>query len=541
MSKAEYDAILVGAGLNGLIAAVVLVKAGWRVCVLERNDYLGGAIRTAQITEHGFQHELFSGVHSMFVASKAYAALKADLTTRGLQYTNTTQPTAALFPNGTSIHLSTSHKENIVEFERHAAGDGEAWSQARNTLLADLGLTAALRETDLASLSALKLVSQLHRRKGTQGTLGFLAHLLSTARVTLTRNFSSELLRGLLAPWVLHIGIGPEDQSSGYAAMLLGVLQEEYGAPMVKGGSSRLVEALVSIIIEQGGLCETSADVERILVSNGCALGVQLTTGTCLTAARAVICSVTPTQLYFRLLDRSVVPPDLLQRAGHYRYGYSAMQIHMALSEKPCWQGDKRLLQTAFLNVTRGLDAVSREVNEAQRGLLPAEPTIGCGQPIALDSSRGPDGSWIFWIQILALPAHPKGDAAGELDTGNGTWNESLRERYADRIQRQLAAHIPNLESALLKRVVQSPADLARANINLVGGHLNAGAMEVDQMLLGRPFSGYPSHRTPIKGLYHIGASTLPGPGLNAGSGWIVSQELLRMASLRKKFFFLGL
>jgi phytoene dehydrogenase-like protein len=207
------------------------------------------------------------------------------------------------------------------------------------------------------------------------------------------------------------------------------------------------------------------------------------------------------------------------------------MQIHLALSEPPAWYGDERLGRTAIVHVTSGLDGVSRAVNEAERGLLPAEATIVAGQPCAVDPSRAPDGKWIVWIQLQELPAgRVKGDAAGELDVGDGTWTENLRERYADRIVARLGRHITNLERATLGRVVLSPADLEAVNCNLVGGDIYAGSCALDQNLLWRPLPESPGHETPVDGLFHIGASTHPGPGLGAGSGYLVARELLKPA-----------
>jgi phytoene dehydrogenase-like protein len=145
-----------------------------------------------------------------------------------------------------------------------------------------------------------------------------------------------------------------------------------------------------------------------------------------------------------------------------------------------------------------------------------------------MDPSRAPEGGGILWIQLQELPWHVKGDAAGELDPGDGTWTEALRERYADRIQTRLARHIPNLESAALGRVVLSPADLEAANVNLLRGDPYAGSLSLDQNFLWRPFPAQPGHGTAVEGLYHIGASTHPGPGLGAGSGTLVAQRLLR-------------
>jgi phytoene dehydrogenase-like protein len=204
------------------------------------------------------------------------------------------------------------------------------------------------------------------------------------------------------------------------------------------------------------------------------------------------------------------------------------MQIHFALSEPPRWDGDERLNRTAIVHVTPGLDGVSRAVNEAERGLLPAEATVVAGQPLTVDPSRAPDGKGILWIQLQELPRVLKGDAAAEIDVGAGAWNDDVRERYADRIQARLARHIPNLESSILRRVALGPHDLERMNVNLRHGDPYGGALSLDQNFLWRPFPRAPGHATAVERLFHIGASTWPGPGLGAGSGTLVAHELLK-------------
>jgi phytoene dehydrogenase-like protein len=269
--------------------------------------------------------------------------------------------------------------------------------------------------------------------------------------------------------------------------------------------------------------------VERILVADGTATAVRLAGGETIRAERAVVASVTPTQLYGSLLGAGDVPDEVARAAGRYRYGRGEMQIHFALSEPPDWNGDERLARTAIVHVTPGLDGVSRAVNEAERGLLPAEATIVCGQPMAVDPSRAPEGSWIVWVQLQELPAgRVKGDAAGELDVGDGSWTEELREAYADRITERLGRHLRNLERATIRRVALSPADIAALNVNLVGGDIYGGSCALDQNLLFRPLAQAPGHATAVNRLWHIGASTHPGPGLGAGSGYLVYKELTK-------------
>jgi phytoene dehydrogenase-like protein len=523
---ADYDAIVVGSGINSLACAALLARAEWRVCVLERNDRLGGAIETAELTEPGFHHDVFSAWHPLWVGGAAHAALGDELAARGLEYLNTDQPTATLFPDGEAAFLLRTADANAAELDRHAPGDGDAWRRALREFFPNADLAFGVLGTELWSKAGVALALRAYRRLGRRGAAEFAGRMLVSSRDWLTETFASERAHGLLAPWVLHTGLGPDAAASGFMTQVIGVAVQEGGMPIPRGGGARLVDALVRLIRDRGGVCETDRDVERVVVRAGAAAGVRLAGGEELTAARAVIANVTPTQLYGRLLGDEA-PAPIAERGRRFRYGRSEMQIHFALAEPPGWEGDERLGETAIVHLTPGLDGVSRAVNEAERGLLPAEATVVVGQPLTIDPSRAPDGAGLLWIQLQELPWHVKGDAAGEIDSGDGTWTDELRERYADRIQARIARHVPNLDSAIRKRVVLSPADLQAANVNLHHGDPYSGSLALDQNFLWRPFAASPGHRTPIDRLWHIGASTHPGPGLGAGSGTLVAKQLL--------------
>jgi phytoene dehydrogenase-like protein len=528
---AAADAVFVGSGVNSLTSAALLARAGWSVTVLERNDRLGGAIRTvSDLTVPGFTHEVLSSWHPLFVGSAAYAELADDLARHGLEYLNTEHPTGSLYPDGSAAFLATSLEQNVAEFERLGAGDGAAWKAQFEQFMGSAELSFGVLSSELWSLSGLSLARSAYRKLGRRGLLAFGGETLASARDWLEATFASEGARGLLAPWVLHTGLGPDQAVSGFMTQVIGCAVQLGGMPVPKGGGILLVEALAAIVREHGGELRTGADVSRILVSNGRASAVELTSGELVTAGRAVIASVTPQQLYTRLLDRGSAPTAAVQAAEGFRYGRAGMQIHLALDEPPDWASDEheRLSKTAIVHVTPGLDGVSRAVNEAERGLLPAEATIVVGQPCAVDPGRAPEGKWIIWIQLQELPRRPRGDALGEIDVGDGTWTEALREAYADRIVARLAKQIRNLERATLARVVLSPADLEALDCNLVGGDIYAGSCALDQNLLWRPSGALPGHRTPVEGLWQIGASTHPGPGLGAGSGYLVAKELTR-------------
>jgi phytoene dehydrogenase-like protein len=507
----EHDAVVVGSGVNGLACGALLAKAGWNVRVLERNDWFGGAIKTAEITKAGYRHDVFSAWHPLWVGGPVHPQLADDLGRHGLEYLNTDFPTATCFPDGESAFLLRTADQNAAEL-------GAEWHGVLESFFPNADLAFGVLGTELWSRQGAGLALKAYRRLGRAGALGFAGQLLASARDWLEITFASERAHGLLAPWVLHTGLGPDDAASGYMAQVIAVAVQEGGMPIPRGGGSALADALVGCIREWGGTCQTGVHVSRVFAG-----GVQTADGQRIGARRAVICNVTPTQLYGELL------PGFERAAQGFRYGRSEMQIHFALSEPPAWEGDERLGQTAIVHLTPGLDGVSRAVNEAKRGLLPGEATVVVGQPLTMDPSRAPEGAGLLWVQLQELPWRVKGDAAGTLDVGDGSWTESLRERYADRIQARLERHIPNLDQKIVGRTTLSPADLQKANINFVHGDPYGGALELDQNFLWRA-----PHRTPVDGVWHVGASTHPGPGLGGGSGALVAQQLLEPALMKR-------
>ncbi len=530
---ATFDALFIGSGINSLVGAALLARDGWSVCVLERNDVAGGCIRTSSdLTLPGFTHEVLASWHPLFTGSAAYAELKDDLDRRGVTYVNTDLPTGAAFPDGSAAFITGSLEGNVTEFDRLTPGDGAAWELQFNAFMANADLSFGILSTELWSTAGLSLGRKAFRRLGRRGLLEFAGNTLVSCRDWVSGTFESEAARGVLAPWVLHTGLGPDQATSGFMTQVIGAALQLGGMPVPVGGGVRLVDALAGIVTDAGGEVRLEADVQRILVASGRATGVRLADGEVVAATRAVVANVTPTQLYGKLLGGSEAPAGVTAAATRFRYGRAEMQIHLALDEPPRWKGQdaERLARCPIVHVTPGLDGVSRAVNEAERGLLPAEATIVCGQPVALDPSRAPSGKSLLWIQLQELPAGKvKGDAAGELDTGDGTWTEDLREAYADRIVARLGESVENLGAATLKRVVISPTDLAALNMNLVGGDIYGGSCALDQNLLWRPLAEAPGHETAVARLWHIGASTHPGPGLGAGSGYLVAKELTRL------------
>ncbi|HEX2125600.1 MAG TPA: NAD(P)/FAD-dependent oxidoreductase [Thermoleophilaceae bacterium] len=521
----SVDAVVIGSGHNGLVAAAYLARAGWRVEVLERNPQPGGAVATEELTEPGFRHDTFSSWHPLFHTSAAWAELGDELRARGLEYVNAEDVvTASVAPDGAVV----AHRDPERTLEAAPAADRDAYLEDVGSLGAQMDVIGELLGTRLASPHAARLAATLARRLGVRDGLAFGARLASSARGWLESRFAGRQVSDLLAPWVLHTGLTPDDAGGGFQLLALTGALHEIGMPVVQGGSDNFVKAFVRLIEDHGGAVRTEAGVERIVVRGGRAAGVVVGAEELL-AERAVIANTTPTQLYGRLLPTSAVSPRVVAEAARFRFSDRAgTQIHLALSEPPRWRGDERLAQAPIVHVTGGLNAVSMACAQARVGLLPAEPTIVCGQPTALDPTRAPEGSAIIWIQLQEVPYQPTGDAAGEIEVTDEGWTDELERAYADRIVFHLAGHIENLPEAVVGRAILSPTTLERRNPNFERGDIYAGAAQLDQSYFWRPLPSYGSHATPLDGLYQCGASTYPGPGLNAASGRIVAMELLK-------------
>ena len=218
----------------------------------------------------------------------------------------------------------------------------------------------------------------------------------------------------------------------------------------MKGGAQTLLDAFTRLITDHGGSVETGADVTSIR-QDAKATQAALSSPTALSARRGVICSMAPEQLYGRLLSGVSLPADITEGLSRYRYGKGNMQVHYALAHPPRWHAEG-LGRVALLHLTPGLDGVSKATNEAERGILPSEPTICVGQPTALDPSRAPPGQAVLWLQLPEAPRLIKGDAAGQIaPPKDGGWTEAIREAYADRVE-QLGDGLRRATDPVLRR-----------------------------------------------------------------------------------------
>jgi phytoene dehydrogenase-like protein len=524
----NYDYIVIGSGINGLVAASVLGKKGRKVLVLEREDQIGGCLRSEEITAPGFVHDVMATTLVLFLTSPAYGAIGKDLEARGFAVAHSELPTGVLRPDGSHVLFSRDRARNIETFEACARGDGETFASEMGRMGADAPFLFSLLGGRLWSAAMAMKIAREAWKRGPRALVAWFGEALENSRGYLETTYESEAVHALWAPWCLHCGLNPESAYSAQMVKLIAFAVEMAGCPIAVGGARALAGAFERLITDKGGAVRRGADVDTVVLgATGRASGVKLASGETIWAARGVIASTTPDQLYGRLLRGRKRSPAVAAGLKRYRYGKGDMQIHYALKAPPRWKGGPDLGKVALLHVTPGLDGVSRAANECERGLLPAEPTICVGQPTALDPSRAPEGQAILWLQLPEAPRSLKGDALGEIEIpAHGRWTEKVREAYADRVEALFSRHIENFRSLVIARKVYSPADLERLNVNLIGGDPYGGYCGLDQFFVWRPFAGSVNHSTGVAGLHHIGASTHPGPGLGGGSGFLLASSL---------------
>ena len=520
-----YDAVVVGAGHNGLAAAVHLAAKGWKVAVVEGNATAGGAVRTEEVTLPGFRHDLCAMNLSMFAGSAFLAQYREELLSHGLGFVPAADCFASVFRDGSYLGVSTDLDKTAGAIAALSPDDAAAWRAMLSEFGSDAPHIFGLLGAPMPSLASARVVWKAWREKGSGWLYDTARMLLASPRDFLDARFRHAKLKAMMAAWGLHLDFAPDVAGGALFPYLESMANQAFGMVIGQGGADTIIKAMSAMLTARGGEILLGTAVDKVLVSGGRATGVLLADGRRLEASQAVIANVNPKNLFGKLLDADPKRQDFDRKVSRFRAGPGAMMIHLALDSLPDWTAGEALKSFAYVHIAPDLEMMSKVYAEAAGGLLPVEPALVVGQPTAIDPSRAPAGQHVLWVQVRVLPAEIVDDAAGEITARD--W-DAAKEAYAERVIDIIETYAPGLRRKILGRSVVSPLDLERGNPNLIGGDSLSGSHHLDQNFLFRPVAGYSRYKTPVKSLYMCGASTWPGAGTGAGSGFLLARMLTK-------------
>jgi phytoene dehydrogenase-like protein len=499
MSVESADAVVIGAGHNGLVAANLLADAGWQVLVLEAADRPGGAVRTEEIAAPGYHSDLCSAFFPMTAASPVFTNL--DLERFGLTWRHAPEVIAHVLPDGRSAILSRDLDRTARSVSGFADGDGDAWRRMYDqwTRLRDPFLDALFRP-----FPPVRAGARLLRRVGTAEALRLARMLTLSARTLTDEWFSGEGARMLLAGNAMHADVGVDNAGSGVFGWLLSMLGQDVGFPVPEGGAGQITAALVRRLADRGGEVVCGRRVSQVLVAGGRAMGVRDVEGVAVRARRAVLADVPAPTLYRDLVGAEHLPGRLVDDLDRFHWDASTIKVDWALSGPVPWS-DEAVGQAGTVHLGADMDGMSAFTLDLARGRTPRDPFVLLGQMTTADPSRSPAGTEAVW----AYTHVPHGQR----------WDRTRLARAAERIERVVERHAPGFTERVAGRAVQGPEDLEGHDPSLVDGAINGGTSAIHQELFFRPVPGLARADTPVQRLFLASSSAHPGGAVHGGPG----------------------
>jgi|HubBroStandDraft_6_1064221.scaffolds.fasta_scaffold103832_2 phytoene dehydrogenase-like protein len=463
-------ACVIGAGPNGLAAAIVLAQAGLEVEVLEAESEPGGAARTMELTMPGFHHDFGSAVHPMAVGSPFFSTL--PLHDYGLEWIHSPAPLAHPLDDGTAVLL----ERNFDDAQVALGEDGATWRGLMEPL--------AERWPELAH-DILRPLLAWPRHPLLLARFGMDA--LPSARFVASRRFRTERARALFAGLSAHSSLSLDQMLSASFGVVMGVSAHAVGWPIARGGSQSIINALSGYLAALGGRIHTSTRIEDLRQLPPCDL---------------TLCDLTPQQLLH--VSGEKLSPSYRKRLKQYRYGPGVFKVDYALSGPIPWTATE-CLSAATVHVGGSMQEIAASEAAMSQGKISERPFVLVAQPTLFNPSRAPEGKHIAWAYCHV----PNGSQANCLEI-----LENQIERFA-----------PAFRDCVLARRVFAPADLETMDANLVGGDIGGGSVDMRQLLFRPTWRQY---RTSANDLYLCSSSTPPGGAVHGMCGYNAARMALR-------------
>ena len=522
----RYDAIVIGGGHNGLVAAAYLAKAGRRTLVLERRPLVGGAAVTEEIFP-GFKFSVFSYVVSLL---RPEIIRDLDLPAHGLQILPL-ESTVTPMDNGDYLAGWADPDETRRELCRHSPRDADAavvfgrlMHHMAMAVKPILGMVppdpTSLAPSDLAGLLKLgghfrslgpERFHALHKLM-TMSSADYLDEWFEFGPLKATKSASG----------IIGTFLGPRSPGSAYVLLhhYMGELDGAFRAwGFQRGGTGGISETIANAARANGVTIRTGAGVERVLVRGGEARGVVLEGGEEI-PAKLVISGLDPRLTFTRLVEPKELPNDLTEAVRRFKFRGSSGKVNLALSGLPnftCLPGEGPHLRGA-ISISPSIEYLERAYDDAKYGEFSRHPYMDIVIPSMIDPNMAPPGKHVMSIFVQYAPFNL-----------NGGWNDHKREAFGDAVVDTLARYAPNIKSLILHRQVITPDDIQRIT-GLSEGNIFQGELALQQLFFLRPVPRWAKYRTPIRGYWQCGAGTHPGGGIMGASGLLAARDILRSA-----------
>ncbi|QYZ71436.1 phytoene desaturase family protein [Neotabrizicola shimadae] len=520
-----YDAVILGAGHNGLVAACYLARAGLKVCVVEKNDWIGGAAVSRELYP-GFTYSNCSYVSSLF---RPEIMRDLELPKYGLQVLPY-EGGAVFMEGGDYLGMFRDHDANRREFARHSKRDAEAYDRysrdvlrhcrfIRPTLLRTPADPSSFRPRDISELAWLgkQLFGMSERQM--EDTIRFWTMSISDF---LDGYFEHPVIKAYLAvSAIIGTALGPMSPGSAYVLLhhYMGDVDGNVGAwGFARGGMGSITKALAASLKAKGGEIRTGSGVEQILVKDGRAVGVALANGDEIRGKR-IVSNMDVKRTFLKHVDERELPSSFVKRVKAFKIRGSSGKLNIALDRAPHFpalpEGAPNI--RGDLHFTDSIEKMERAYDDWKAGHFSADPFQDMMIPTMIDPTMTPPGKHFMSCFVQYAPPKIEGN----------DWTDADRDAFGKTCIDQIEKYAPGFRDSILHVEVRTPREL-EAEVGLTEGNIFQGELTFDQLLFNRPVPGYAQYRSPIKDLWICGSSTHPGGGVMGAPGRNAAAEILR-------------
>ncbi len=499
----KHDIVVIGGGHNGLTLACYLAKAGLDVCVVERQDIVGGAVATRELTLPGFKHEVGAYMHGIIQVNPLIRLDELKLKSKyGLKYIYPEKMFEAVFPDRRTMCFYRDLEKTCASIAQFSAKDAEsyrAFFTASNRMLKIASVAMFTPVPKWGGMMAFLDASEEGRE--------FTRTILSSSADITDEWFENEAVKLAITRFASEMMISPYEVGTGNAMFFSSSLHMG-GYGLVEGGSGELSNALAACLKDMGGTIKLSSPVKSVKISSGDADGVILENGEEISAGKAIVSNVNVRQLFLDMIDQAVSKPEFTAKVRRIKpSAFSALNIAIATRKAPVFKNGNPC-DAMFTEINPWLDEYRRIFEEYNHG-IPSSRMPLIAVPTVYDPTRAPDGQHTIYLYHY--------EPYNLQDGGAAKWEE-VKDRIAKDIINVLGVHIDGLDDGnILGMRVISPVDIERYNPAMQYGDIMHISSSIAQSYGNRPIGGYGQYRTPINKLYMCGASTHPGGGVTGG------------------------